>query len=132
MEAFSAEHYVLALKLRRDKIRSFDEYPFALPVVRNPDTLELHPGVTFLVGENGSGKSTLMEAIAVAWGFNPEGSTKNFRFGTRASHSVLHEYLGLVKSVRRPRDGFFLRAETTRLSPARTIGVSNFGNAARP
>jgi predicted ATPase len=112
MEAFAAEHYVLAVKLRRDKISSFDEYPFSLPVVRHLETLELHPAVTFLVGENGSGKSTLMEALAVAWGFNPEGGTKNFRFGTRASHSVLHEYLRLVKSARRPRDGFFLRAES--------------------
>jgi predicted ATPase len=112
MEAFSAEHYVLAVKLRRDKIASFDQYPFSLPVVRHLETLELHPAVTFLVGENGSGKSSLMEALAVAWGFNPEGGTKNFRFGTRASHSVLHEYLRLVKSIRRPRDGFFLRAES--------------------
>jgi predicted ATPase len=112
MEAFAAEHYVLAVKLRREKINSFDEYPFSLPVVRHLDTLELHPAVTFLVGENGSGKSTLMEALAVAWGFNPEGGTKNFRFGTRASHSVLHEYLRLVKSSKRPRDGFFLRAES--------------------
>jgi predicted ATPase len=112
MEAFAAEHYVLAVKLRRDKVSSFDEYPFSLPVIRHLDTLELHPAVTFLVGENGSGKSTLMEALAVAWGFNPEGGTKNFRFGTRASHSVLHEYLRLVKSARRPRDGFFLRAES--------------------
>jgi predicted ATPase len=112
MEAFTAEHYVLAVKLRRDKIASFEQYPFSLPVVRHLETLELHPAVTFLVGENGSGKSTLMEALAVAWGFNPEGGTKNFRFGTRASHSVLHEYLRLVKGVRRPRDGFFLRAES--------------------
>ena len=112
MEAFAAEHYVLSVKLRRDKIGSFDEYPFSLPVVSHLDNLELHPAVTFLVGENGSGKSTLMEAVAVAWGFNPEGGTKNFRFGTRASHSVLHEYLRLVKSARRPRDGFFLRAES--------------------
>jgi predicted ATPase len=112
MEAFTAEHYVLEVKLRRDKISSFDEYPFSLPVVRHLQTLELHPAVTFLVGENGSGKSTLMEALAVAWGFNPEGGTKNFRFGTRASHSVLHEYLRRVKSIRRPRDGFFLRAES--------------------
>jgi predicted ATPase len=112
MEAFTAEHYVLAVKLRREKIDSFDQYPFSLPVVRHLETLELHPAVTFLVGENGSGKSTLMEALAVAWGFNPEGGTKNFRFGTRASHSVLHEYLRLVKSSRRPRDGFFLRAES--------------------
>jgi predicted ATPase len=106
------DRYVRQVKLRRDKIESFDVYPFSLPVVRHLDTLELHSAVTFLVGENGSGKSTLMEALAVAWGFNPEGGTKNFRFGTRASHSVLHEYLRLVKGVRRPRDGFFLRAES--------------------
>jgi predicted ATPase len=112
MKAFTAEHYVLAMKLKRDKVASFDEYPFSLPVVRHLDTLELHPSVTFLVGENGSGKSTLLEALAVAWGFNAEGGTKNFRFGTRASHSALHEYLRLIKSARRPRDGFFLRAES--------------------
>jgi predicted ATPase len=112
MEALAAEHYVLALKLRRHKVNSFDEYPFSLPVVRHLDTLELQPAVTFLVGENGSGKSTLLEALAVAWGFNPEGGTRNFRFGTRASHSVLHDYLRLIKSSRRPRDGFFLRAES--------------------
>jgi len=112
MEALAAEHYVLAVKLRRDKVKSFDEYPFSLPVVRHLDTLKLHPAVTFLVGENGSGKSTLLEALAVAWGFNPEGGTRNFRFGTRASHSVLHDYLRLIKSARRPRDGFFLRAES--------------------
>jgi predicted ATPase len=112
MEASLAEQYVRAIKLRRDKIESYDPYPFSLPVVRDLDTLDLHPAVTFLVGENGSGKSTLMEALAVAWGFNAEGGTKNFRFGTRASHSVLHEYLRLVKGVKRPRDGFFLRAES--------------------
>jgi predicted ATPase len=112
MKAFTATHYVLEIKLRRAKIASFDEYPFCLPVVRHLETLELHPAVTFLVGENGSGKSTLLEALAVAWGFNPEGGSKNFRFGTRASHSVLHEHLTLVKGVQRPRDGFFLRAES--------------------
>lgn len=36
-----------------------------------------HP-VTFFVGENGSGKSTLLEAIAIAYGFNPEGGTRNY------------------------------------------------------
>ena len=107
-----AEHYVHAVKLRRDKIASFDQYPFSLAVVRNLDSLELHPAVTFLVGENGSGKSTLLEAIAVAWGFNPEGGTKNFRFQTRGSHSILHEYTRLVKGVHRARDGVFLRAES--------------------
>lgn len=112
MERSAVNQYVREVMLRRDKITSFDQYPFSLPAVRHLETLDLHPAVTFLVGENGSGKSTLLEAVAVAWGFNPEGGTKNFRFQTRASHSVLHEYLRLVKGVQRPRDGFFLRAES--------------------
>ena len=36
----------------------------------------------------------------------------NFRFDTRASHSELEGYLVLAKSTRRPKDGFFLRAES--------------------
>lgn len=112
MLALDAEHYLLEVKLKRKKVPDFGCYPFSLPVVRHLDALELHPKVTFIVGENGSGKSTLLEAIAAAWGFNPEGGTKNFRFQTRASHSVLYEYLLLSKSVRRAKDGFFLRAES--------------------
>jgi predicted ATPase len=38
-------------------------FPFTLPALEF-QMLELHPEVTFLVGENGSGKSTLLEAIA--------------------------------------------------------------------
>jgi len=104
--------YVSEVRLRREEVPSFDHYPFSLPAVRHLDVLELHPQVTFFVGENGSGKSTLLEAIAVAWGFNPEGGTKNFRFGTRVSHSDLAEYLRLSKGIRGPKDGFFLRAES--------------------
>lgn len=104
--------FLISARLRRDKVASFAEYPFNLPAVRGLDTLTLHPGVTFLVGENGSGKSTLLEAIAVATGFNPEGGSRNFRFATRASHSDLHRCLILSRSHRRPRTGFFLRAES--------------------
>lgn len=71
-----------------------------------------HPKVTYFVGENGSGKSTLLEAIAVASGFNPEGGTRNFRFSTRSSHSVLSDHIRIAKGVRKPKDGFFLRAES--------------------
>jgi predicted ATPase len=112
VNALEAEHYLLEVKLKRNRVPSFDQYPFSLPVVRNLHNLELHPKVTFIVGENGSGKSTLLEAIAVAWGFNPEGGSKNFRFSTRRSHSELHEYLTLAKGIKRPRDGYFLRAES--------------------
>lgn len=70
------------------------------------------PPLTFLVGENGTGKSTLLEAVSVALGFNAEGGSRNFNFSTRASHSDLHACLRLVRSYRRPRDGYFLRAES--------------------
>ncbi|RJR38562.1 MAG: ATP-binding cassette domain-containing protein [Deltaproteobacteria bacterium] len=104
--------YLLQVELKREEIPSFDHYPFSLPAVRHLDILKFHPQVTYLVGENGSGKSTLLEALAVSLGFNPERGTKNFRFGTRPSHSELHRYIRLAKGVKRPRDGFFLRAES--------------------
>lgn len=106
------EQYLIEVKLRRDTVPSFEHYPFFLSAVRELMSLKLHPSVTFLIGENGSGKSTLLEAIAVAWGFNPEGGTKNFAFSTHTSHSQLHKHLRLSRGIRRPRDGFFLRAES--------------------
>ncbi len=74
-------------------------------------TLPFSKNVTFFVGENGTGKSTLLEAIAVAYGFNPEGGTRNFRFSTNASHSDLWKHLLLTKRDY-AEDGFFLRAES--------------------
>jgi predicted ATPase len=112
MKALDASHYVLTVRLARERVGSFDRYPFSLTAVRNLTALPLHPEVTFLVGENGSGKSTLLEAIAVAWGFNAEGGSRNFAFSTRSSHSELHQYLELQRGLRRPRDGYFLRAES--------------------
>jgi predicted ATPase len=105
-------HFLHAVQLRRGDVPSFKRYPFSLPVVRNLDTLPLHPKVTIFVGENGTGKSTLLEAIAVAWGFNAEGGSRNFHFSTRKTHSKLGDYLTLVRGVARPYDGFFLRAES--------------------
>ena len=107
------KQFIAEVSLRRDEVPSFRAYPFCLNAVRNLSTFRLHPSVTFLVGENGSGKSTLLEAIAICWGFNPEGGSKNFTFSTTSqSHSDLHRYLRLSKGVRRPQDGFFLRAES--------------------
>lgn len=104
--------FINAIRLKRESIPSFDAYPFSLSAVRALSRLEFSSPVTMLVGENGSGKSTLLEAVATAWGFNPEGGTLNFRFATRESHSTLHQFIVLEKGVRRPRDGFFLRAES--------------------
>jgi predicted ATPase len=107
-----SSQFAIHVELRRDTVASFDDYPFSLPAVRQLDRLEFHPAVTFFVGENGSGKSTLLEAIAIGCGFNAEGGSKNFNFSTQASHSKLHEHLRIAKGFRRPRDGYFLRAES--------------------
>ena len=65
-KSLAATHYVLEAQLRRDRVPSFDFYPFSLAAIRHLHSLELHPEVTFLIGENGTGRSTLLEAIAVA------------------------------------------------------------------
>jgi predicted ATPase len=104
--------YLRRINMKRDEIPSFKKYPFNLPSLRTLEELILHPNVTFLIGENGMGKSTLLEAIAVALGFNPEGGSFNFNFSTYDSHSPLADYLKVIKGIERPKDGFFLRAES--------------------
>nr|WP_275416078.1 AAA family ATPase [Actinoplanes xinjiangensis] len=91
-------------------------YPFDLPAVRalaDGRELSFPTPVTLFSGDNGSGKSTLIEAIAVAAGFNPEGGTTSFNFATRATESTLGGSLTLIRTAgRKPRTGFFLRAES--------------------
>ncbi len=113
MEPFDSKRYLRSVSLKLEKIEDFNRYPFSLAAVKGLSTeLELHESVTFLVGENGSGKSTLLEALAVSQGFNPEGGTQNFNFATQESHSCLNQFLRVVKGIRRPKTGFFLRAES--------------------
>ena len=102
----------LFLRAVRLKSREGLEYVSRIPAVRHLSRLEFPAQVTFFVGENGSGKSTLLEAVAVAMGFNPEGGTLNYSFSTSDTHSKLYEALTLERGIRRPKDGFFLRAES--------------------
>jgi len=104
--------YLKEISLKRNLIESFDNYPFSIPAIRELDFIEFGKEVTIFIGENGSGKSTLLEAIAVGMGFNAEGGSKNFNFGTRNTHSDLYKYLRLSKSFKKYRDGYFLRAES--------------------
>ena len=112
MENSNEHQYLRGLRLERDSITSFENYPFRLPSIKTLDELSFHPNVTYFVGENGMGKSTLLEAIAINTGFNPEGGTFNFNFSTFDSHSPLEKYIKLIRGFQKPRDGFFLRAET--------------------
>ncbi|MFC0555572.1 AAA family ATPase [Planotetraspora thailandica] len=101
--------------IRVDTRQIHQGYPFSLPVVAwlaSTRGLAFSPGVTFLVGENGSGKSTLVEAVAVACGFNAEGGSQSFQFATRATESSLADHLVVGWGLRKPRTGYFLRAES--------------------
>lgn len=84
-----------------------------LPVIRclAKSNLKLSKQVTVFVGENGTGKLTLLEGIAIAYGFNAEGGSKNFNFTTNDTHSELYEHLTLGRPAF-PEDDFFLRAES--------------------
>lgn len=91
-----------------------DSYLSGLPVIKflsKEKKLTFSSNVTFFVGENGTGKSTLLEAIAVAYGFNAEGGSKNFTFSTNATHSELFSHIEIAKRGY-AKDGFFLRAES--------------------
>ncbi|MGX8716073.1 MAG: AAA family ATPase, partial [Lachnospiraceae bacterium] len=108
---FKEQFYIKGLRIDWDRIDP-SSYLRAIDAVSGLDELMFHKPVTFFVGENGSGKSTLLEAIAAAYGFNPEGGTRNYRFSTYDSHSQLFQALRLIRGTRRPSWGYFLRAES--------------------
>ncbi|MEZ2372377.1 AAA family ATPase [Arthrobacter sp. RCC_34] len=89
-----------------------DEWPATLPPVAQllEEGLDLGPATVF-VGDNGTGKSTLVEAIALAFGFSPEGGSTGAMHSTRVSESPLHEHLRLIRNAGASRRGYFLRAE---------------------
>lgn len=91
---------------------SDESYLRNITSIRDLDTLTFHKNVTFFVGENGSGKSTLLEAMAISYGFNPEGGTRNYSFSTYDSHSELCDALRLIKNGKQSKYGYFLRAES--------------------
>lgn len=74
--------------------------------------IEFNKAITIFAGENGSGKSTVLEAIAISYGFNPEGGTKNYLFSTYDSHSSLHKAIQVSRGYRKAKWGYFFRAES--------------------
>lgn len=94
-----------------DRINA-ESYLRHIEAIRDVERIDFRKPVTFFVGENGSGKSTLLEAIAIAYGFNPEGGTRNYNFSTYDSHSELCEAIRISRGVKRARSGYFLRAES--------------------
>ena len=92
-----------------------NEYWADLPAVHElltKEGIQFKSPVTYIVGENGIGKSTIIEALAVSYGFNPEGGSRNFNYHTNDTHSSLAGAITLSKTCKHASDGYFLRAET--------------------
>lgn len=102
-------------RFERDPSAALDgrAWPCTLAPVRQllEHGLDLPAGITFLVGENGSGKSTVVEALAEAYGLNPEGGSRGARHSTRVTESPLGAALRVVKSPSAGIWSYFLRAE---------------------
>lgn len=103
-------------RIERGGVAEFEasEWFERIPAVRQLliEGLDLGP-LTIFTGENGAGKSTVVEAIAAAFGLNPEGGTHNAMHQTQLTESPLAGRLELVRSMGASRKGVFLRAETT-------------------
>jgi len=105
------EQFIQRISIDWNKIHR-NSYLRNIEAIKDLEELIFEKSITFFVGENGSGKSTLLEALAVAYGFNPEGGTKNYSFSTYDSHSQLHEAIRVSKGFRKAKWGYFLRAES--------------------
>lgn len=104
-------NFILRADINMERLEE-DDYVRNIPALCRTEAVKFGKRITFLTGENGCGKSTLLEGIAVACGLNPEGGTRNFRFSTRDTHSKLGEAIRLTRGIARPKDTFFLRAES--------------------
>ena len=94
-----------------------EEFPFSVPAIATIERLGLGQSVTLLAGDNGSGKSTILEAIAAAIGFGQQGGELD-RLGELPAvpgnvvDAVGTPLLAPVLSTTKPRNGYFLRAES--------------------
>jgi predicted ATPase len=89
-------------------------WPASVPAMAQVlrEGLELPAGLTVLVGENGSGKSTVVEALAEAYGLNPQGgSALGQSFRIRPTEPGVGGEFTVVRGAR-PRWSYFLRADT--------------------
>jgi predicted ATPase len=103
--------FLKKVTLLKEKIQTFNLYPFSIPAIKSLDELKIDRNVTFFVGENGSGKSTLLEAIADKSGFNTAGGGRNNSYDVYETDSELSQFIRL-SWMPKVTNGFFLRAES--------------------
>lgn len=103
--------FIHSIKIDWSKVEE-DSYLKKIDSISEISQLSFTNNVTYFIGENGTGKSTLLEAIAAAYGFNPEGGTLNYRFSTYNDTSELSNAISISKGFKRPVSSFFFRAES--------------------
>jgi predicted ATPase len=115
--------YLNSCTFDREKVDNWNKYPFSLAAFKNLNHLRFKSEVTFFVGENGSGKSTLLQALAVHFGCNYDGGSRNFRFkrpiyfdpdesGIPISKNIMADYISSKKQSPHPNDCFYFRADS--------------------
>jgi Predicted ATPase len=105
------DNFIRKISVDWNKIEP-DSFLCNIPALHNLHELEFKKNTTFFVGGNGAGKSTLLEAIAVAYGFNPEGGTLNYRFNTYDEVSEFSKSISITKGFRKGITNYFFRAES--------------------
>ena len=103
--------FINSVQIDWNKIEK-NSYLKKIEALKGIETLTFNSPITFFVGENGTGKSTLLEAIAIAYGFNPEGGSRDYSFSTNDTHSELYKALRLSRGIVGEHGGYFLRAES--------------------
>ena len=88
-----------------------DSYVGRIPCIRSISEYAFSSNVVFFCGKNGSGKSTLLEAIAKAYGLNPEGGYGHFMYSEYDDISPLWKSI-LIGKVGYPKRKLFLRGES--------------------
>ena len=109
--------YLRRVWLDEEKVADRAEYPFCLPLFRDPDfELSFDRPITIIVGENGTGKSTLLEGIAVVAGFDEGGGGPGYRAvdHSRARERGAGELAAALKASWLPKvgQGWFFKAES--------------------
>lgn len=118
--------YIDSIYIDWDKVH-VGSYLEKIPAICLLQKLIFRKPATFFVGENGSGKSTLLEAIAIAYGFNPEGGSLNYKFSTHDDYSELCDAITVARGIRDKNFGFFLRAESFYNVSTKAIEYEKYG-----
>ncbi len=105
--------YISKLVLLRERVESWEEYPFSLPCIRRFEDISFEKQVTCILGDNATGKTTILEAIARLSGLNIEGGSRHHEFSATGRISRLADAMRLYSGglTMSSGNGFYYRAE---------------------